>query len=62
MRIRKIAIYLLVAVVILGAVSCKKSATASDETGQKNSKSVISKVTEENFRSFPAADESMFNT
>ena len=61
MRIRKIAVYLLVAAVILGAVSCKKSAPASDETGQKSSKSVISKVTEENFRSFPAADESMFN-
>lgn len=48
MRIKRIAVYLLMATVVFGTVSCKKSAAEP-------------KVTEENFRSFPQTDGSMFN-
>lgn len=71
MRIKRIAIYLLAATVVFGAVSCKKNDTGSDkaeynqtdeaEPGPKEEKESADKqVTEENFRDFPVSDESIF--
>ena len=48
MKIKKLTIYLLIAAMAFGTVSCKKSIIGP-------------KVTEENFRGFPETDGSMFN-
>lgn len=77
MKIKKLTIYLLIAVMAFGTVSCKKSDTKSENAGQEqradktdlapnsdkkveNKDSANEQVTEENFRSFPITDESMF--
>lgn len=48
MKVKKLTIYLLIAAMAFGTVSCKKSIIGP-------------KVTEENFREFPETDGSMFN-
>ena len=60
MTFKKIAICMLIAAVMIGAVSCKKNTPASEKSEQKNNKSADINVTEENFRDFPVSDESIF--
>lgn len=77
MKIKKLTIYLLIAVMAFGTVSCKKSDTKSEngqeqladktdlasnsEKEEEDKGAANGQVTEENFRSFPVTDESMFN-
>ena len=60
MTFKKLAICMLIAAVMIGAVSCKKNTPASERSEQKNNKSADINVTEENFRDFPVSDESIF--
>ena len=77
MRLKKLTVYLVLMAMTLGAVSCKKNDTGSDNTGQEQQTNrsesasdsekeeedkgaANGQVTEENFRSFPVTDGSMF--